>query len=151
MTAPNVNTVIYAANALFRQVPGIRRAFDEAPDTPPSGTGDLPCVIPIGTSVQVTDAANGLQRKDYTIKFLLLVTPYNKNLVSMEKQARPFADAVLDLFYQHGCLGTSPDQIDHSLMTVGEYGAITYNEGQEHLGWTFTLTATVKQELERQF
>lgn len=147
MTAPNVNTIIYAANALFRQVPGIKRVYDEAPDVGPSA--DLPCVIPVSSSVVMSDAATGLQRKDYTIKFLLLVTPYNKNLVSMEKLARPLADPVLDLFWQHGWLNVSSGAIDQAQMTAGQYGNITYNEAHDYLGWTFTLTATIKQALER--
>lgn len=150
-TAPDVNTVIYAANALFRTVSGIKRVFDEAPDTVPSGSGDLPCVIPVSASVQHIDQADGLQRKNWTIKFLLLVTPYNKNLVSMEKLARPFADPVLDLFWQHGWLNVTTGEIDHTMITMAEYGNITYNEAADYLGWTFTLTATLKQSLERSF
>src|SRR5690348_10837380 len=115
----NVNTIIYAANALFRQVAGIKRVYDEAPDQGPSA--DLPCVIPISSSVQHLDQADGLQRKNWTIRFLLLVTPYNKNLESMEKLARPFADPVLDLFWQHGWLNVTSGVIDHSMLTAGEY------------------------------
>lgn len=145
----DVNTVINAANDLFRQIPGIVKVFSEAPDVGPSA--DLPCVIPVSSTIDQSDGANGLQRKDYTVKFLLLVTPYNKNLPAMEKKARPFGDPVLDLFYQHGCLDTDPETIDNSMMSSGGYDQITYNETQDYLGWIFTLRATVKNELERNF
>lgn len=145
----DVNTVIDAANELFKTIPGIKRVFSEAPNVGPSA--DLPCVIPISSHVGHRAQANGYQAKDYTVKFLLLVTPYNNDLPVMEKKARPLADPVLDLFFQHAKLNDLADEIDHAFITDAEYSRIEYNVKQEYLGWTFTLTATIKTVLSQGF
>ena len=145
----DINTVIEAANELFESIEGIKEVYLEAPDRAP--LGGLPCVIPVGSTVAHRTHANSFQAKDYTIRFFLLVTPYNKNLVSMEKRARPFADLVLDTFFQHVKLGVTDNSIDKAFMSDAEYGQITYNDEQEFLGWIFTLTATIKTVLEQGF
>lgn len=141
----DLNTVIDAANALFMTVPGMKRAFQYAKNVGPSA--DLPCVIPIASRLEHSAQANGYQRKDYTIRYLLLVTPLNKDLEKMDKQARPFGDLVADVFFPHVKLNSSA--IDHAQLTIGEYAEINYNEADKYIGWTFTLTATIKTPLEQ--
>jgi hypothetical protein len=149
---PDVETIIAAANAIFKTVPGIKRVYSECPNVPPSG--DLPCVIPILEKINQDSQAFSYQRKDYKITYLLLVAPGGaRDLPSLEKQARPFGDPVLDAFYPHVKLNS--DQIDHASLDDGEYTAITLNkagsalQGQSsYVGWMFTLNATLKKSLE---
>lgn len=139
----NVETVIAAANTLFQTVPGVKRVFQQAPDQAPSA--DLPCVVPVLSSFQHSAQANGYQRKDYVIKFHLLVRPYSGSLVTVEKEARPYGDAVVDLFFPHVKLGD--EAIDHAAIVQADYGEIPYNSQQIYVGWTFTLNATIKQTI----
>jgi hypothetical protein len=151
MANKTVGDVIAAANAIFAGVtPAIKRVYTEAPDTAPSGSGDLPCVIPIVLSGEQPPAqAMGLQRKNYTIRYLLLITPYSKSLVSVEKQCRPYLDAVLDAFYPHVRLGVPfpADGISGIFLSnlgSAKYGDISYNPGNVYVGYELTLTATVQ-------
>jgi hypothetical protein len=142
-----ITDIISAANAIFLTVPGIKRAYAEAPDTPPSGSGDLPCVIPIVESVATPPAqAFGFQRKDYSIKFLLLVATYSKGLVAIEKQARPFIDSVPDAFFPHVKLNDSG--IDHANVDEMHYKALEYTPGGAvYVGYEVMLSATIKNVL----
>lgn len=150
---PNVDTIIAAANALFQDIPGIRRVYKESPNVPPSG--DLPCIIPVVEGFKHTAQANGYQRKDYRIIFLLLVAPGGvRDLPSLEKAARPFGDLVADAFFGHVKLGD--ETIDHAELSDGDYSAIYLSRnpqanqsGQSYVGWTFTLTATLKKEMDQ--
>lgn len=153
-TNPDVETIIAAANAIFATVPGIKRVYAECPNVPPSG--DLPCVIPILEKVRQDSQAFGYQRKDYLITYLLLVAPGGaRDLPSLEKQARPFGDPVLDAFYPHEKLNN--ELIDHASLDDGEYTAISLNksgsmitgQASSYIGWMFTLNATLKKVLEK--
>jgi hypothetical protein len=146
MPNKTISDIITAANAIFMTVPGIKRAFTEAPDTPPSGSGDLPCVIPIVQGVETPPAqAIGYQRKDYTVKYLLLVLPYSTNLVSIEKRCRPFLDGVPDAFFPHVKLNDAG--IDHANVDSMKYGNIPYNPSVTYVGYEIMLSATIKNVL----
>jgi hypothetical protein len=143
MPNKTISDIITAANAIFATVSGIKRVYPEAPDVPPSGNGDLPCVIPIVLGVDTPPAqAIGYQRKDYTIKFFLLVSPLSKNLISIEKQCRPFLDSVPDAFFPHVKLNDSG--IDHANLDSMKYGDIPYNPSTTYVGYEMMLSATVK-------
>jgi hypothetical protein len=144
MAALTVDDIITASNALFITVPGIKRTFQEAPDTPPSGSGDLPCVIPIVEGNRPSFQAFGYRRRDYTIKFIVLIATYSKGLISIEKQARPFMDNIDDVFAPHVKLN-NPD-IDHADLTDLQYTRIEYTPGGAiYVGIIATMNATIKK------
>jgi hypothetical protein len=146
--AATVDDVIKAINDIFIGINGIKRVFTEAPDTPPSASGDLPCVIPL-VSVVVPDAqAFGYLRKDYTIRYLLLASVGSRGLISAEKTARPFADSVPDAFFAHVKLNDST--IDHGGVIRMEYKAIEYTPGGAvYIGYEIYFAATIKSVIDQ--
>jgi hypothetical protein len=140
----DVNTIIEAACLIFETVEGIKRVYREAPDQAPSG--DLPCVIPV---LQTLDpsvmALGGKEMKQYEIKFLLLVRTYGGSLVSVERDARPFADRVADAFFAHAKL--NDNAIHEGYVGLMSYGRIEYNAGQSYVGWTIPLTGKLTPDI----
>lgn len=142
MANRTVSDVITDINAIFMTIPGIVRAFTEAPDVPPSASGDLPCVIPLVQGAVPTQEFD-LLRKVYTIRYLLLVTPGGKGLVSAEKQARPFIDSVIDTFFAHVKLGDA--NLDHGQIKSMNYMEITYAVGgTSYIGYEVIFEVTNK-------
>lgn len=145
----DITDAITDINTILAAVTGINRTYATAPDNAPVGSGDLPCCIPIVETATCTAQAGYYMRMDYKIKYLLLVSPYQKSMQSIEAQCRPFINRVSLALFAHvqlndaanvDHLGTSTDE---PLLTFN-YGVIPY-AGQEYIGYTIDLNVTAKQ------
>lgn len=150
--AKSLTEVIAACNAMFTAVSGINRAFTTAPDIAPSSASDLPCVIPIMVRCTGTAQAGGYLRKDYELKYLLLVSPFNKSLSSMDAQAQALLDSTIEQFFQHVQLGDSTNitHLGHAHeepLIEMDYGQIDYPQGTTYLGYQVLIRVTVKKAL----
>jgi hypothetical protein len=149
MATATITDVITDINSIFTGINGIKRVFTEAPDTAPSAPGDLPCVIPLVERMDGTAAAFSYQAKTYTIRYLLLVTPTNRGLISAEKACRPFMDSVPDAFFAHVKLNDST--VDHGELNFMEYKAIEYTPGSGiiYVGYEIYFTVTIKSVIDQ--
>lgn len=153
--AKALGDVIAACNAMFTAVSGIKRVFTYAPNIAPSGSGDLPCVIPVLVRCTGTAQAGGYLRKDYELKFLMLISAYSKDLASMDAQAQGFLDTTIEQFFQHMQLGDSANitHLGHAHeepLIEMDYGQITYgDQGNPYLGYTVLVRVTVKKALDQ--
>lgn len=139
--------VITACNTIFNGIAGIQRVYTDAPGVAPSGQGDLPCCIPILQRVVAKGQSNGYLRKDYTLKYYLLVATQGKDLSRADAQAKLFADRVPEAFFPFVQLGDGAN-IDHGGTSDSQgmsmdYKAIDY-AGSGYVGFDITLYATIK-------
>lgn len=141
-----INEAIAAINAIFDSIPEIGRVYSEAPDVASSELGELPCVIPIFQSLAHKAQAFDYQRKDYTIKYLVLVAPYSKTLIELERDARPLVDKIADRFFQNVRLNDTAN-IDHATLDTINYTSIEYNpaSGVTYIGLECMFSVTIKQ------
>lgn len=157
MVETTVETIIQQANAIFATVPGLaaNRIFEYVPDNIPPGM--LPAVVPAVKSFEHTSHANGLQKIDWKIEFNLLVAlASTPSLNTIDRNARPYGYLVAKAFYPHKQLNLPPSDtragIAHSNIDRAEYGPIELTDppvpSQSFVGWTFTMTVTVKTVFE---
>lgn len=128
----SVELIIKGAVVVQKTIPGIKDAFDNAPES----LNSLPCFVTYPDSFTVDRTGPNLKTFTYQLRMMLLVSRAG-DISGADAILKPYIQQVVDTFDQNITLGgTAWD----SGINAGKYGHIEYG-GVTYLGIDFTLQA----------
>jgi RNA recognition motif-containing protein len=124
----SIQNIITQIATLQAEITGIKRAFDETPDS----LNEFPCFVNFPSSGDI-ERIPGQRKTKHIIKMQLRVI--RADLPSAENKVRPFLDSVLDKFDANITLNGA---VSRSAIIHYDYGSLPWG-GREYLGISFDI------------